>query len=183
MRQVRYAVRSLGRTPAATVLAILSVTLGIGASTAAYTLLRALLFRPLEGVERPGELAPLNAALPSTILDGLERDAAFAGACGFSTPLLTTEAAGRAEPVGTLALTGECSATLGVRAQLGRVLASSDDEPGSPAVAVITDHFWRARFGSRPDGLGKEIPVARDRAAIPGTVARLSGRRDVRGAP
>ena len=86
--------RALRRAPAMSLLAALSVALGIGANTAIFSLVNALLLRPISGVRAPEKLVGIDAALPSTVLDELGKEPVFAGACGISTPLLTTELRG-----------------------------------------------------------------------------------------
>jgi len=105
-RDVRYGLRVLRRAPVTSALAVVSVALGIGANTAIFSLLNALLLRPVSGVRAPHELAGIDTVLPSTILDDLDKEPVFAGVCGVSTPLLTTEAHGDPQPIGILATTG-----------------------------------------------------------------------------
>lgn len=156
----KYPVRALFRTPGLTSLAILSVALGIGANVTIFALLNALLLRPIPGVRAPSQLVQIeDAVLPSNILDGLRSGSPFAGACGFTTPLLTVEIDKSARPVSTLAMTGECFAVLGVRARIGRLLGPEDDASGNSKVAVITDAFWRGSLGARGDPLGSTIRI------------------------
>lgn len=140
-------------------LALLSVALGIGANTAIFSLLNALRLRPISGVRAPENLVGIDAALPSTVLDELGKEPVFAGACGISTPLLTTELHGEVQPIGVLAMTGACPETLGVTAELGRMITPQDDSEGSARVAVLTDTYWRNAFGGRADALGSTIRI------------------------
>jgi hypothetical protein len=93
------------------------------------------------------------------IVPDLANDLVFSGACGVSTPLLTAEFRGQMQPLGVLAVTGECPEVLGVGVQIGRMLSVADDRQGSPKVAVLTDAFWRSAFGGRPDALGSSIRI------------------------
>jgi hypothetical protein len=72
------------------VVALVSIALGIGANIAIFSLVDALLLRPLSGVRAPDRLARIDVALPSTILEDLGNEPVFTAACGVSTPLLTT---------------------------------------------------------------------------------------------
>ncbi len=155
----RLGLRALRREWLASLLAILSVALGIGANTAIFSLLNALLLRPISGVQAPDRLVRIDAGLPAAILEPLSREPVFTGACGVSTPLLTTEFQGAIQPVGMLALSGECPQLLGLGAQFGRMLTREDDRSGSPRVAVLTDAFWRGSFGGRADVLGSVIRI------------------------
>ena len=159
LQDFRLGLRSLRREWLASLLAILSVALGIGANTAIFSLLNALLLRPISGVQAPDRLVRIDSGLPASILDPLSREPVFTGACGVSTPLLTTEFLGVIQPVGMLALSGECPGVLGLGAQFGRMLTPEDDRAGSPRVAVLTDAFWRGAFGGRADVLGSTIRI------------------------
>ena len=158
-QDLRYGMRGLLRARVISLLAVVSVALGMGANTAIFSLVNALLLRPISGVRAPEELVALEAGLPSTILDELSREPAFAGACGVSTPLLTTELHGDVRPVGTLAMTGACPETLGMTAELGRILQPRDDREGSTRVAVLTDAYWREAFAGRADALGSIMRI------------------------
>ena len=158
-RDVRYGFRVLRRSPAMTLLAVMSVALGIGANTAIFSLLNSLLLRPISGVRAPRELVGVETGLPSTLLDDLAKEPVFAGVCGVSTPLLTTETHGDPQPIGILAITGGCTGTLGLKPEIGRMLQPTDDREGSPKVAVLTDSYWRRAFGGRADALGSIIRI------------------------
>lgn len=158
-RDVRYGLRVLRRAPATSLLAVVSVALGIGANTAIFSLLNSLLLRPVSGVRAPHELVGIGTAFPSTILDDLAKEPVFAGVCGVSTPLLTTEAHGDLQPIGILATTGGCTDTLGVKAEIGRMIQPADDHEGSARVAVLTDSYWRRAFGGRAGALGSTIRI------------------------
>ncbi len=158
-RDVRYSVRSLGRARAMSVLAVVSVALGLGANTAIFSLVNALLLRPISGVRAPERLVGLDTALPSTILKDLSTAPVFAGTCGVSTPLLTTESRGDVQPIGVLAVTAGCAETFGMGVELGRMIAPEDDREGRGKVAVLTDSYWRTAFGGRADAIGSSIRI------------------------
>ena len=159
VRDVRYGLRALPRAPVVSVLAVASVALGIGANTAIFSLMNALLLRPVSGVRAPQELVGIDTGLPSTILDDLAQEPVFTGACGVSTPLLTTELHGDVQPIGILSVTGGCAKTLGLEAEIGRMIGPADDQEGSAKVAVLTDSYWRQTFGGRSGVLGSTIRI------------------------
>jgi len=144
------------------------MALGIGANIAIFSLVNALLLRPISGVREAERLVRIDAGLPSTILDDLGKEPVFAGACGVSTPLLTTEFHGEVEPVGVLALTGACADVLGLKTELGRMLTPADDREENTKVAVLTDAFWRRAFAGRPDAIGSTIRIDGTRFTIVG---------------
>ncbi len=165
-RNLRYALRSLAKSPAFSLIAILILAVGIGATVGAFSIVDALLFRPL-GVFRPGELVRIAASdkdgrlrqLPSTILDPLKSSTWLSGACGFNTGYEGAEANGTQSPVGILGFTGDCFRALGIVTQLGRPIVPDDDRAGAPGVAVITGEFWRRAYGGRTDAIGQRIQM------------------------
>jgi hypothetical protein len=159
IQDVRYGLRAIRREWTTSLLAIVTIALGIGANIAIFSLVNSLLLRPLAGVRAPEQLVRIDKYLPSTIVDDLGKEPVFAGACGVATPLLTTEFHGQVEPIGVLAVTGSCPNVLGVKAELGRMLTPADDREGTPKVAVLTDAFWRRAFDGRSEAVGSAIRI------------------------
>ncbi len=165
-REFLHSLRQLSRSPVFTLAAVISLALGIGANTAIFSLLDALLFKPLP-VREPGRLIRIGAlenngrtiALPGPLLNDLRREPLLDGVCGFQTPLSTIQVKNKPEPVGALSVTGDCYKTLGVRPALGRILTPSDDVPNGPRVAMLSYDFWKERFGGNPNVLGRTIRV------------------------
>jgi putative ABC transport system permease protein len=165
-REILHNLRQLVRTPAFTLAAIVSLALGIGANTAIFSLLDALLFKPLP-VSQPNQLIRIGAlenngrmiALPGPLLDDLRRDLLLDGVCGFQTPLSTIELTNTPEPIGALSVTGDCYKSLGVRPAIGRVFTPADDVPNGPRVAMLSYDFWQQRFGGNPSALGQTIRI------------------------
>ncbi len=170
VQDVRRGLRALRREWLASLLAVVSVALGIGANTAIFSLLNALLLRPVTGVRAPEQLVRIEAGMPAAILEHLAKERIFQGACGVSTPLVTTEFQGVIQPVGMLAVSGECTRVLGLGAELGRMPGSEDAREGSARVAVLTDAFWRGAMGGRPDVLGSVIRID----GLPYTIAGVA---------
>src|SRR5579872_6625530 len=131
VRDVRYGLRVLRRAPVMSLLAVVSVALGIGANTAIFSLLNSLLLRPVSGVRAAQELVGVDTTLPSTILDDLAKEPVFAGVCGVFNDSATTEAHGEPQPIGILSTTGGCADTLGLKAEIGRMIQPADDREGS----------------------------------------------------
>lgn len=170
-RDVAYAVRTLVRSPGFTVVALASLALGIGANTSIFTLVNAILLRPLP-VHEPDRLFDVytldgsNAGrnlIPVSIpnyddLRGATRAfddlvAVFSG--GFS---LDPGEEGETRGVPGSAVSGSYFETLGVEPSLGRLLGPGDDGArGTGAVAVLSHATWSTRFGADPDVLGRTI--------------------------
>jgi predicted permease len=174
---VRYAVRTLIKTPAFTMAAIVSLALGIGANTTIFTLLNTLFFNPLP-VERPSELVAVfttanrNATQFGNLLplsypnlqDYRERNSVFADVAGYSQPLPLSVSSAEEEPQRVFAqlVTGNYFDVLGVRPAAGRFFTPHDDHtPGAHPIAVVGYGFWQRRFGGRSDAIGRTISLNR----------------------
>jgi predicted permease len=166
LRHIRFAAKQLARTPALTIGAVLSLALGLGANTAVFSLLDALLFRPLP-VHNPQQLVRIGSLenngmtvpIPGGMLAEFRRDRLFDGVCGLQTPLATVDLNNSPEALGALSLTGDCYKTLGVKPALGRLFTPADGVPNGPRVAVLDYAFWQQRFGGSPHVLGRTIRI------------------------
>jgi len=166
-QDIRYSVRTLVKTPAFTIAAVVSLALGIGANTTIFTLLNTLFLNPLP-VARPSELvavltvASRNATQFGNLLplsypnlkDFRERNAVLTDLAGYSPPLaLSLSASGvTGEPQRVFAqlVTGNYFDVLGVRPAAGRFFAPDEDRtPGTHPVAVMGYGLWQRRFGGR----------------------------------
>ena len=182
-RDVRYAVRLLRRSPGFTVAAGLTVALVLGANTAIFSLIDAVLFRTLP-VDRPQELVFLktidsegaSGSPPYPWFERAREDTGtFAGMAVFASDEQRVEIDGRAEQVFGQAVSGSFFGVLGVQPVIGRLL-TPDDERMAPPVAVIGYGYWQRRFGGRADVLGRTITVgARPHAIVGVTPPDFSG--------
>ena len=167
-RDTRYAFRILIKRPGFTVVAILTLGLGIGANTAIFSVINALLLRPLP-IERPGELISLNSTFEGhsfttfsypNYKDYRDRNLVFAGLIAYQFAPLSMSHEGINERLWGYLVSGNYFDVLGVKAALGRVISTSDDQtPGGHPVAVISDRCWRGRFGGDSSIIGKDILV------------------------
>jgi putative ABC transport system permease protein len=178
VQDLHHAFRGLARRPGFTAVAVITLSLGIGATTAIFSVVQAVLLRPLEyegadrivkivGWER-GERQSSNLS-PADFLD-LERDAttfARMGANGFVGLATIGGGTGEAERVGSVSVTDGFFDTLRVRPQLGRLFLPDDDRPGAARVVVLSDGLWRRRFGADTSIVGRSVTLN----AMPVTVA------------
>jgi len=160
----RYAWRGLRRSPAFTLVAISSLALGIGANTAIFSLIHALL---LARVPVPGanELVEVRRDLGAKGTDERLSHGEFTALATGPIPLsmfvssgASVELDGIAVNVSLDAVDGRYFDLLGLHAQRGRLIAPNDDRGDSP-VAVITDRFWRGRMNADPDVVGKRVSI------------------------
>jgi predicted permease len=165
---VRSGVRQMVRAPGVAAIAILTLTLGIGANAAIFSVVNALLLRPLP-VHDPDRLAVLgdlereSRSWSNPVWEGLrDRSQLFESAFAWSAEPLNLNRGGPADPVNALWVSGGFFETLGVRPVAGRVITGTDDRRGggqAGPVAVLSDRFWRRRFGAAPDVIGRTLLV------------------------
>jgi predicted permease len=165
-RDVRYAARRLRKSPAFAVVVVLTLALGIGANTAIFSAVNAIMLRALPAAH-PEELVSLTARYPGgaepfsyAAYRRIAADAAdVVDALAASTArrdALTID--GPPEAVDLKWVSGNYFTTLGVSTTLGRPLLASDDPPPpGVAVAVISDAFWARRFGRDPTVVGRHV--------------------------
>ena len=182
MFDVRYAVRSLRATPAVTMTALLVLTLGIGASTAIYSVVDGVVLRGLPfgdptrlvsvnetdlATGRPGAAAFQNYVAwrdQQDVFDGLAASAA-AGA------LMTTDPE-RPERLQVHKITANLFDVLWVRPAMGRGFTAADERGTEPRVALLSDALWRRRFHADPNVIGRAIPLETGTVYVAGVMAK-----------
>ena len=178
----RLAVRTLIRTPLLSAVCLLSLTLGIGANTALFSVMNGLLLRELP-VEHPGDLVSLvdetNAANPFwdyRIWREIDRRTPlFDSTLAWADARFNMAKGGETAYVSGLRVSGSFFRTLGVSALLGRTLSAADDTPGGGPdgpVAVISYQFWQRHFGGAPAVVGATLPVDRMPFTVVGVMPR-----------
>jgi hypothetical protein len=154
-QDVRYALRGMRRNPGFTMTAVLLLALGIGANTAIFTLIDALLLRSLP-VRDPQQLVEVMTIQNGKLLDSFsypvvrtlaDQKQIFAGLCGFSSAMFNVGSPDAVERTTGAWVSGEYYQTLGLQPVIGRLVARDDDQPGRPPVAVITDEYWQSKAG------------------------------------
>lgn len=169
LRDLRFAIRWLWRSPGLTLVAVVSLGVGIGLNSALFTVVDALLFKPLP-VVRPDELIDLYTSSSSErqqfgttsypdYLDLASRTEAFEDLVGYSPMFgaLGTDATARLAS-GEI-VTGNYFKAFGVAAYIGRTLTPQDDGAGAPKVAVVSYRFWTRELGSAPDVAGRVLRI------------------------
>ncbi|HEY7498792.1 MAG TPA: ABC transporter permease [Vicinamibacterales bacterium] len=170
MHDVRLAFRSLRATPVVTAVAILSLTLGIGANTAIFSIVNSLLLRPLP-VLNPSELAVVTSVTPERwygvsypVWKEIRDRRVFDRAFTWGTDRAALGQTGEITFARAIWASGNTFDVLGVPAILGRTFTADDDRAGGGrdgAVAVISHDFWRQRYGARPDAIGQVLSIDR----------------------
>lgn len=168
---LRHAARTLARSPAFTAVVVTTVALGIGANTALFSVVDAVLLRPLPYAdarrlavlwEASDHHAFMNVA-PPTFLDWREQSRAFRDMAAFSPGDFFLAGDEETVRVHGARATSSLFATLGVAPALGRGLEPEDEGHAAGTALVLSDRLWRARFGADPSVLGRAV-VVNDRA-------------------
>ncbi len=165
---VRLAVRQLRRSPGFTLVAATMLALGIGANGAIFALVDAILLRPLPfpdpdrlvTIWERTDTSPRDLAAPLNVLDWNERSRTFEQMAGFIPGvggMVMAGADGTAETVPRQWVTAGVFDVLGVNAVAGRTFQRADERPSQSATVVLSEAFWRSRFGGDPSVVGRQI--------------------------
>jgi predicted permease len=169
---LRYAVRTMGKNRAFTAAAVATLALGIGANTAIFSLMDAIVMRELP-VDRPAELVVLRSTTSNAIWEAVrDQQDVFASAFATSSPQrfdFADEAALR--DVDGVMVSGAYFATLGIAPAAGRLLTVADDYRGCPQIAVLGYQFWRTQFDAASSVLGSTIMLNREAFQVVGVSA------------
>jgi predicted permease len=165
VRDLQYAGRLLRRSPAFTLVAVLSLALGIGANTAIFTIINAVMLRSLP-VEDPSRLVEILrgefGGATNPIWEQIrDHQQAFSGTLAYCEHRFDLADGGESQFAQGLWVSGDFFRVLGVVPLKGRVLSVYDDRRGAPALAVISYGFWQRRFGADPNIVGKIIHLNR----------------------
>jgi predicted permease len=167
---LRYAIRSLGRTPTFTAVAIIVVALGTGAVTTIFSGASALVLRPIPGVRDPGRVVDIlrveargrGSMSPSYPFFEHLRDETrtMSGIAAWTMMPLTLSTGGQGTAVSANVTSANYFDVLAVRPELGRFfVAAEDSTPGGHPVIVLSDAFWRRRFAGDPQVIGRSVLV------------------------
>jgi predicted permease len=168
LQDVRYAVRVLAKSPGLATVALLSLALGIGANTAIFTIVDAVVLKllPVAAPEQlvlvgsAGRRNPTSSFSHPTYKDLQDGNKVFSGLLAHAPVALSMSTEGQTERVIGEIVSGSYFSVLGVNAILGRTFTEQDDHaPGSHPVAVMSYGLWRRRFGLDPGLIGRTIQL------------------------
>jgi predicted permease len=169
LHDVRFGVRAIGRSPAASAIVIVTLTLAVAASTTVFSLLNGLFLRPFP-FPNADRLVYVNETAPRWDLTYTniyypdfhiwrEQSTAFDALALYSTRNVTITGEERAERLQALLVTHDFARALGLRPLLGRTFTPDEDRPGGPAVVAIGRRMWEERFGASPAVLGSTLRI------------------------
>jgi putative ABC transport system permease protein len=168
MNDLKFAFRQLLKNPGFTAVAVFTLALGIGANTAIFSVVNAVLLRPLPYPE-PGQLAQLlraeRSGKPSAIIGSTGfaevkgQSQSLARVAAYSGGDMTLTGAGPAERVVSGAVTADFFPLLGVQPAWGRNFTQEEDTPNGPKAVILGHGLWQSRFGGDPGVLGRTITL------------------------
>ena len=185
IKDLRYALRTLRKSPTLTLFALLTLALGIGANTAIFSVIRGVLLAPLpypdaSSIVRVWVEWPTNAEF---YLHFRQRTSAFAALSLYWPTTFSLSGDGRPEEVRGVAVTSEHFDVVGVRPALGRAFAPGESQPGHGEVAVLSHGLWQRRFGGDPAAVGRSVNLNGRQHTIVGVMPEsytpLNGRSQV----
>ena len=167
LKDLRYGIRSLLRHPAFTVIAVITLALGIGANTAIFSVVNGVLLRALP-FPNPEQLVSVSKPMDSEGLPGIaareylawqSQSKDFESLAAYSNDNYNLIGLGAPERISCGQVTASFFSTLGVPALRGRVFLPEEDKPGSDNVVVVSEAFWQRRFGGSDSILGSTITL------------------------
>jgi putative ABC transport system permease protein len=165
IQDIRQTFRMLRSNPGFTAIAVLTLALGMGANTAIFSIVKAVVLRPLPFSE-PAQLYNLwtnlsdfgreHVSLPD-YRDWRDQNTAFTQLAAFRTGAANLAGGTEPERVRYIATTPNLFSVLNLRPVAGRLLVEDDDRPSAPKVVVLSYNFWQQKFGRRNDAIGQSV--------------------------
>jgi predicted permease len=178
LQDIRYGVRMLAKNRGFTLVAVITLALGIGANTAIFSVVNGVLLRQLP-YPRPSELVAFSETSANfesssisypNFLDWQQRNAAFASIAAYRSDDFSITGSGETERVRLGMVSAGFFEILGVSPVRGRLFTTEEDRLGTAPVALISAGLWQRKFGSAPDILGKRITMNGDGYSVIGVV-------------
>ena len=180
-QDLRYGLRTLLKNPGFTIIAVIALALGIGANSAIFSVVNAVLLRPLP-FKNPEQLVmvwenathlgfPKNTPSPPNFLDWQRQNTVFTGMAAMSERSFNLTGVGEPERVDGRRVSANLFDLLGVPALLGRTFVPEDDRPGAHVV-LLGDSLWKRRFGSDPSVIGRAVTLNGESYTVIGVMPR-----------
>jgi putative ABC transport system permease protein len=169
LQDIRYAIRTLGKSPAFTLIAILTLALGIGANTAIFSVVNTSLLRPLPfpnsqqlvdlwGHSSMFDFPNLGMSL-ADIADIRAQNKVFLDVAPYDYSSMTFTGSGAPQQLDTAKVSADFFPLLGVKPIHGRIFTAAEMEPGQNREVVLSYQFWQEQFGADPGAVGKSITL------------------------
>ena len=176
VQDLHHALRQLRKSPGFTAVAVITLALGIGANTAIFSVVNAVLLRPLPYKDDSQLVVILNKGrnpvAPANYLDWRRQSQSFAqmGAAEFWTPNLT--GTDNPEKLWALHVTPDIFPMLGVQPLLGRVFLPEEQDAGKEHEVVLSYSLWQSHFGGNPEIIGRSVALSGERYSVVGVMPR-----------
>ncbi len=180
LQDLRYAARTIRRAPGFALLAIVTIAIGVGANAAIFSIVNAVLLRPLPFPDADELMLVSGAdvrtrevfgdATPANFLDWRARNHTFAGIAAVRAVPLTFTTGDHPEQAAGAMVSANFFDVLGVKPALGRGLQPADEQRGAPRVVVLGDGLWRQKFGGRADVIGQPLRIGDETTTIVGVM-------------
>jgi len=178
LRDLRHAIRNLLRTPGFALVTVFTLALGIGANTAIFSVVNAVILRPLD-YPRPDRLIYISSQFPQMgfdqfwvsppeFLEFQERAKSFSVVGAFTTGQANLTAPDRPRRLNSGIASADLFSALGVNATYGRTFDPAETRPNGPPVAMLSYEVWQSSFGGRPDVLNAPVEINGVRRTIVG---------------
>jgi len=193
-QDARYGARMLRTQPGFTIVAALTLSLGIGANTAIFSVVNALVFNPLPYPD-PQRLVWVTNVFRGDELIGSDMYSTFQAEsktfdhlAAYESATMNLSGQGEPEQVNYVRATASVFPAIGVAPRLGRTFTPEEDQPGAPPVAVLSHDYWRRRFGGDPSIVGQSFTFGRESWQVVGVMPpgirflpehRIGGKVDV----
>jgi putative ABC transport system permease protein len=181
LKDIRYALRALRKSPGFTIIAVLTLALGIGANTALFSVVDAVLLRPLPFKNASSlvwgwgncPLCDQGAVSPSDFLDYRAQSQSFEhyGARSVGDSLFNLTGTDKPVQINGSMITAGYFDALGVQPRYGRVFTLADEKTSDPEVVILSHHLWQDRFGANPNVIGQSIALDGKTRTIVGVLA------------
>ena len=182
LNELKHASRVLAARPGYASVAMLTLALGIGANVAIFTVVNAVLLRPLPYPE-PNGIVEIRHHMPGLNMEQVQSSAGLiaqyrrnartlSSVAGFDMRELNLSAAGSPERVRAVAVTPELFTVLGTAPAIGRAIVESDAQKNAAPVAILTHAFWQSRFGGDPAAVGRTVQLDGRSVEVVGVMPR-----------
>jgi predicted permease len=176
LQDIRFAIRAFRKSWGFTFVAVMALALGIGANAALFTVLNAVLLKPLPYAESGRLIRIFETFVPRgygsvsvpNFIDWRSQNHTFDHLEAFSVGSLNLQSNGEPERIPSVLATAGIFEMLGAKPMLGRTFAADEDQPGKSNVVVISERLWRRRFAADPNLLGSQITLDGQAATVIG---------------
>ena len=180
IKDIKYGIRGLVKRPGFTAIALITLALGIGANTAIFSVVNAVLLRPLQ-FKDPEQLVivwedasfagfPRNTPAPANYVDWKNQNQSFADMAASAETSFNITGDGEPERVAAHAVTANFFPLFGVQPLIGRSFLPEEDQPGAAKVALLSQSLWQSRYGGDRNVINRDIQLNGEKHTVIGVM-------------